>query len=118
MPGGTWSPGQAALGNRVENNNQIVNGWLQAQKGLATFPPSQAVTTPGTVASGGTYTNTTGYDVMAYISATTSLGTVTVGTQVIFTAAPGSATMSVYLWYGSSIIIQYTGTLTMHWLAV
>jgi hypothetical protein len=119
VPGGTWSPGLAALGNRVYNSNLIVNGWIQAQKGIATFPPIPQVTTPGTVASGGTVYNSTGYDCMVYAKASTGIGTVVVGTVTITSTLSASGLVgSLYVPYGQPVILSYTGTLTWSWFAV
>ena len=59
-----WSPGQNAQGQHVINSPSILNGLAQFQKGRLTFPPS--LTAPGTIASGGTVANTTGYDAYVY----------------------------------------------------
>jgi len=115
MPG-TWFPGQVAAGARVFNNPVVVNGVTTMQKGFASYPP--VVATPGTIASGGTAYNTTGYDVMVYLSASTS-GTITVAGSALTALGTRTTTPAqVYLASGQSISFAYTGTLTWNWIAV
>ena len=119
-----WSPGVAAVGQKVNSLPEIFTQPVAFQDGLATgligaSPP--AVATPGTVASAGTVTNLTGFDVMAYISATTGIQKiafpgVTGGT--IAGTTPAAQTIPVYVPNNSQIAVTYTGTLTWLWLAI
>lgn len=121
MPYGTWFPGQvAAPGVKVFNENVIVNGWVQTQKGISTVN-LPTITTPGTIASGGTIFNTTGYDVMVYASATSGIGTaVTIAGKLITSGTVGANNLaSYYLSNGASIAgLTYSGTLTWTWVPV
>jgi hypothetical protein len=95
------------------------SGTVSTFGGLATVPP--AVTTAGTVVSAGTVSNTTGYDVNVYASATSGIAKTVypgiAGGTVPGTIAPG-ATADYYLANGQSIAVTYNGTLTWEWLAI
>lgn len=112
MPG--WYPGQVAVGQKVEAS---VFGMA---RGFWSQPP--VVTTPGTVLTGGTITNTTGFDCMVYMSATTGIGKIVVnGNGTVSTGATASASgapIGIYLPVNQTIVPTYTGTLTWTWLAV
>lgn len=95
----------------------IFENTVTHQKGIATGsvmggqPP--AVTTPAVPASATAITNTTGYDVMVYVSA----GTVTV-VAVNGTTTGLTTPASVYLPANGTIAITYTAAPTWVWLAV
>lgn len=107
-----WFPGYNAQGYKVVGDPIIM------AQGFQTQPP--IVTSPGTVASGGTVQNTTQRDCMVYMSATGGIagvsmnpqGTVTAGTTLVSTLIP------VYVAANQSVVVNYAGTLTWHWLAV
>ena len=86
-------PGQARIGQKVIPEPTIfvqpvvMQGGMATQVNGATLP---VITAPGTVASLGTVTNTTGFDAMVYMSASTGISKVvyvgvaagTIGTPV------------------------------------
>ena len=113
MPG--WYPGDNAPGVKVIASPTLFPQTPQLQKGQYTSAPTPA--TPGTVASGGTVSNTLGYDVIVYASATTGVQSAKVGTVSI----PGSANSGQSVDYvvpgGSTITLTYSGNLTWVWLA-
>lgn len=114
MPGPQWYPGDLFPNAKV---NADVNLFAQPaimQKGVWTTSPTPA--TPGTVATGGTVSNTLGYDVVVYASSTTGISAAKVGTVSI----PGSVVSgqtATYIVPGySTVTISYTGTLSWVWL--
>lgn len=117
MPG-TWTPGAAAVGSKVINEPLVVNGVVGMQRGLYSYPPT--VTTPATVASGGTVFNSTGYDVMVYAQATGGIGTATTinGTPPFAVAVAASVPVSLYLPANQFISLTYTTTASWKWLAI
>jgi hypothetical protein len=136
VPAGTWYPGQAWPGYRVFNEPVVFaqpatfqgttpatfQGGITSpavatlSKGIASAGP--LVTSPGTVATGGTVSNATGYDVMVYASATTGISSAKIGTAVVAGSVGAGFTASYYLYSGNTITLSYTGTLTWNWLAV
>lgn len=108
-----WYPGQVAVGQKV-----FADPVLMA-RGFASQPP--VVTTPGTATSGGTVTNSTGFDVMVY-AATSGIGGTISSVSInggTITAIGGSvAAGAYYLPAGQTISITATGTLAWKWLAV
>lgn len=108
-----WFPGQnAAPGQKPFADLPIFSLGFQSQ------PP--IVTSPGTVASGGTVVNTTQRDCMVYMAASGGIGGVSFNPQGTVTAGTTTAAtlLSVYVPVNQSIVVNYTGTLTWHWLAV
>jgi hypothetical protein len=123
-------PGQNAAGYKVNSAPQIDTGRHVFQRGVATGgsnygPPT--VTAPGTVASAGTVTNSTGYDCMVYASATGGVTTVILvntaaklpypGGTVVGTT-PAAQTVDMYVAAGQGVAITYSGTLSWAWLAI
>jgi hypothetical protein len=116
-----WSTGQAATGAHVINQPVIITGQVQRQGGQRSFPPS--VTAPGTIASGGTVANNTGYDCLVYPSATTGIGGVKVltyngGNSTSITPAGSIAantTAGILVPGPGAIAVTYNGTLTWVW---
>lgn len=116
-----WTPGQAALGFHVINQNLVVAGTAQRQGGGYSFPPS--ITAPGTIASAGTVANSTGYDCLVYASATTGISAVKVlaynGANTTTYSPAGTIPALVtgtYMVPGpGAIALTYTGTLTWVW---
>jgi hypothetical protein len=84
------------------------------QKGQLNTAPTPA--TPGTVATGGTVSNTLGYDVVVYASSTTGISATKVGTVSIPGSVTSGATADYIVPGGSTITITYTGTLSWVWL--
>lgn len=115
MPGPQWYPGDLAVGTRVNPEQNLFVKPPLMQSGVATTAPTAA--TPGTVASGGTVSNTLGYDVAVYASSTTGISASKVGTVSIPGSALSGETVTYMVPYGSSVTISYTGTLTWVWLA-
>jgi hypothetical protein len=122
MPGVyPWAPGQAAVGSKAFNEPVIVNGLMQIQKGTYSFPPS--VTAPGTVASGGTVANTTGYNCWVYASASTGISAVKVvnyngansGTLTTAGTVPALGQGSYFVPGPGAIIVSYSGSLSWAW---
>ena len=119
-----WYPGQVAVGTKVETAPMQFTQPVVMQGGMATQVNGAAlpvITAPGTVASAGTVTNTTGFDAMVYASATSGI------TKVVFpgisagtiagTTAPG-ITVPIYWPNNQGVAVSYNGTLTWTWLAI
>src|SRR5271155_4603711 len=102
-----WYPGQVAIGQRVE---AAVFGMA---KGFWSEPP--VVTNLGTVLTGGTVTNSTGFDCMVYMSATTGIGKIVFnsgGTIGLGGTVSGANIITpVYVPAGWTLTPTYTGTL-------
>lgn len=119
-----WFPEQAAVGRKVNDvptqftQPVVMQGGMATQVNGASLP---VITAPGTVASAGTVTNTTGFDAMVYASATTGIQKVvfpgiTGGT--IAGTTPAAQTVPLYVPNNSAVAVTYTGTLTWTWLAI
>jgi hypothetical protein len=119
-----WFTGVAAVGTKVETAPMQFTQPVVMQGGMATQVNGAAlpvITAPGTVASAGTVTNTTGFDAMVYASATSGI------TKVVFpgisagtiagTTAPG-ITVPIYWPNNQGVAVSYNGTLTWTWLAI
>lgn len=115
MPGPTWYPGDSAVGSRVNPEQNIFVKPPVMQSGVWTNAPTAA--TPGTVASGGTVSNSLGYDVMVYASATTGIQAAKVGTVSVPGSSIAGQTTGFILPGGSTITLTYSGTLSWTWLA-
>lgn len=118
----SWYPGQAAVGQKVFPEPTIFGQTPSFNKSINTGP-TPVISTPSTVPSPGTVTNTTGYDCMVYASATTGIGSVkfTPGGSVSPGASVSASALvagGFYVPAGSGIALTYTGTLTWLWLAV
>lgn len=115
MPGPQWFPGDLFPGAKVNPETNLFVKPPVMQGGVYTNVPTAA--TPGTVASGGTVSNTLGYDVVVYASATTGIQSAKIGTVSI----PGSVNSGNGTDYilpgGATITLTYTGTLSWTWLA-
>ena len=85
------------------------------QAGVYTNAPTAA--TPGTVVSGGTVSNSLGYDAVVYASATTGIQSAKVGTVSIPGSVNSGNTTDYIVPGGSTITLTYGGTLTWTWLA-
>jgi hypothetical protein len=123
-----WYPGQAAVGIDVHNGSDVFTGPVTFQGGIATQVNGATIpyiTAPGTVASAGTVTNSTGFDAMVYMSATTGIS------KVVFSGVPGGTIAAgaggtesalgvfpVYWPNNQGVAVTYTGTLTWTWLAI
>ena len=117
-----WVPGQNFAG-KVFNDNVVVNGVLQIQKGTYSFPVS--VTAPGTVASGGTVLNSTGVDNTVFLSATSGSitavkllsynGAVTTSYSISGTVASPSV-ISVPVAGPGAIAVTYNGSMAWTWV--
>lgn len=110
-----WYPGQVAIGQKVFAEP------VGLTKGFWSQPPT--VTNLGTpVASGSAVTNSTGFDCMVYMSATTGIGKVLIGAGTASTGSTVSASNATaggfYVPAGQTITPTYTGTFTWTWLAV
>jgi hypothetical protein len=107
-----WYPGQVAVGQKVFA--EVIG----MTRGFWSQPP--AITNVGTVLTGGTVTNSTGYDCMVYMSSTTGISKVVFNngsTVSAGTVAPAQV-LPVYVPAGYSLTPSYSGTLTWTWLAV
>jgi hypothetical protein len=89
-------------------------------RGFWSSPPT--VVAPGTTGSGTAVANSTGFDCMVYLSATTGIGKILVGLGTVSLGSTVSAsnamTGGIYVPAGQTITPTYTGTLTWAWLAV
>ena len=119
-----WFPGQAAVGQKVNAVPEIFTQPVVFQGGIATQVSGASlpvITAPGTIASAGTVTNSTGFDAMVYASATSGIPKVVfpgiaAGT-ISGTAAPGQ-TVPIYWPNNQGVAVTYNGTLTWTWLAI
>ena len=127
MPNPQWFPGDLAPGSKVISTPTIFSQGVTFQKaptfqGSAVFQAgvvntaSQPVS-PGTVATGGTVTNSLGYDAIVYASSTTGISATKVGTASIPGSALSGQTTTYVVPGGSTITITYTGTLSWTWFA-
>jgi hypothetical protein len=114
VPGPQWYPGDYFPGARVNADQQLFAQTQILQKGVWTTAPTPA--TPGTVATGGTVSNSLGYDVVVYASSTTGISAAKVGTVSIPGSAVSGQTATYIVPGGSTVTISYTGTLTWVWL--
>jgi hypothetical protein len=107
-----WYPGQVNIGQKVE---AAVFGMA---KGFWSQPP--VVANLGTVLTGGTVTNSTGFDCMVYMSSTTGISKVVFnsGSTVSAGTVGPAQVLPVYVPAGYTLTPTYTGTLTWTWLAV
>lgn len=111
----TWYPGDLATGTKVFADPALFAQTATFQKGQLNTAPTPA--TPGTVATGGTVSNTLGYDAVVYASSTTGISAVKVGTVSIPGSVTSGATADYIVPGNSTITISYTGTLSWVWLA-
>lgn len=127
MPTPTWYPGDNAPGVKVSSAPQIFSQAVLFQKtptfqGSAVFDAgvvnaaAQPVS-PGTVATGGTVTNSLGYDAVVYASATTGISAAKIGTASIAGSVVAGQTATYIVPGGSTITLTYPGTLTWTWFA-
>jgi hypothetical protein len=114
VPGPQWYPGDLAPGTKVNSGTQLDTQTAIFQKGQWNTAPTPA--TPGTVATGGTVSNSLGYDVVVYASATTGITSAKVGTVSVPGSAISGQTATYVVPGGSTITIGYSGTLTWVWL--
>jgi hypothetical protein len=114
VPGPQWYPGDLAPGTKVNSGPQLDTQTAIFQKGQWNTAPTP--TTPGTVATGGTVSNTLGYDVVVYASSTTGISAAKVGTVSIPGSAVSGQTATYIVPGGSTVTITYTGTLSWVWL--
>ena len=119
-----WYPGQVLAGGKVIADPTAFTQPVVFQGGIATgvrgaTPP--VITAPGTVASAGTVTNTTGFDAMVYLSATTGIQ------KIVFVGVPGGTvagttpalqTADLYWPNNQAVAVTYPGTLSRTWLAI
>lgn len=127
MPNPQWFPGDVAPGSKVNSAPQIFTQGVTFQKaptfqGSAVFQAGVVNTaaqpvSPGTVATGGTVTNSLGYDAIVYASATTGILTAKIGTVSIPGSAVAGQTATYVVPGGQGITLSYTGTLSWTWLA-
>ena len=115
MPGPTWFPGDSAIGSRVNPEQNIFVKPPVMQAGVWTNAPTAA--TPGTVATGGTVSNSLGYDVIVYASATTGIQSAKIGTVSIPGSVNSGNTTDYIVPGGSTITLTYSGALSWTWLA-
>ena len=115
MPGPTWFPGDLFPGAKVNPEQNLFVKPPLMQSGVWTTAATPA--TPGTVASGGTVSNTLGYDVIVYASATTGIQSAKVGTVSIPGSVNSGNAADYILPGGSTITLTYSGTLSWTWLA-
>ena len=119
-----WSPGKAAVGVDVHSVPQQFSQPVVFQGGIATQVSGAAlpvITAPGTVASAGTVTNSTGFDAMVYASATTGIQKIVfvgVAGGTIAGTTPAAQTVPLYWPNNTQVAVTYTGTLSWTWLAV
>jgi hypothetical protein len=121
---GAWSPGQVIPGASVEPAPKVFAQPVVFQKGFATgvtgsSPP--VITTPGTVASAGTVTNSTGFDCMVYLSATTGIQKIVypgLAGGTVAGTTPAAQTAGLYVANNQPVAVTYTGTLTWTWIPV
>lgn len=114
MPG-QWYPGQVAVGSKVFNEPVVHAQVATFQKGTYSIPPG--VTSPGTVATGGTVSNSLGLDAIVYASATTGIQAAKVGTVSIPGSVNSGNAAQFFVPGNSSITLTYTGALTWTWQA-
>ncbi len=127
MPNPVWFPGDLAPGSKVFATPVIFAQQTVFQKaptfqGSAVFQAGVVNTaaqpvSPGTVATGGTVTNSLGYDAIVYASATTGISATKVGTASIPGSALAGQTTTYVVPGGQGITISYTGTLSWTWFA-
>jgi hypothetical protein len=133
VPNPQWFPGDQAAGSKVNSAPQIFTQVATFQKapvlqagetvtGVATFQSGQVNSAPqpvvpGTVASLGTVSNTLGYDVVVYASATTGIQAAKVGTVSIPGSSIAGQTTTYVVPSGLGITLTYSGTLSWTWLA-
>lgn len=119
-----WFPGEAAVGQKVESvpvtftQPVVLQGGMATQVNGASLP---VITAPGTVASAGTVTNTTGFDAMVYASATTGIQKIVfpgIAAGTVAGTVPALQTVPFYLPNNSGVAVTYTGVLTWTWLAI
>jgi hypothetical protein len=113
MPG-AWNPGDVAVGSKVFPEPVVHAGLATFQKGQFSIPPG--VTSPGTVATGGTVSNNLGLDAVVYASATTGIQSAKIGTVSIPGSVNSGNTADFIVPGNSSITLTYSGTLTWVWL--
>jgi len=114
VPGPQWFPGDSDPGTKVFASPVLFSRVLGYQAGQYNTAPTPA--TPGTVATGGTVSNTLGYDVMVYASSTTGISATKVGTVSIPGSVLSGETATYVVPGGSTVTISYTGTLSWVWL--
>lgn len=123
-----WQPGVAAVGQKVFQTPTAFTQPVVFQGGVATQVRGSSlpfITAPGTVASAGTVTNTTGFDAMVYMSATTGIS------KVVFVGVPGgtiaateggtvapATPLPVYWPNNQGVAVTYAGSLSWTWLAI
>ena len=115
MPGPQWYPGDLFPGAKVNPETNLFASTALFQKGQWNTAPTPA--SPGTVASGGTVSNSLGYDAIVYAAATTGISAAKVGTVTIPGSVNSGQTTDYIVPGGSSITLTYGGTLTWTWLA-
>jgi hypothetical protein len=119
-----WSPGQNPPGVHVEPVPTVFTQPVVFQKGFATGvngSSAPVITAPGTVASAGTVTNSTGFDCMVYLSATTGIQKIVypgVSGGTVAGTTPAAQTTDLYVANNQPIAVTYTGTLTWTWIPV
>ncbi len=115
MPGPQWYPGDLFPGARVNPEQNLFVKPVITQAGVLNTAATPA--SPGTVATGGTVSNSLGYDAVVYASATTGIQSAKVGTVSIPGSVNSGNTVDYVVPGGSTITITYTGTLSWVWLA-
>jgi hypothetical protein len=121
VPNPQWFPGDSAAGYKVSADPQIFTQAVTFQKAVqfqaGQYNSDPQPTSPGTVAPGGTVSNSLGYDAVVYASATTGIQSAKVGTVSIPGSVSGGNSADYIVPGGSTITLAYTGTLTWVWLA-
>jgi hypothetical protein len=115
VPGPQWFPGDLFPGAKVNPEQNLFVKPPIMQSGVLTNAPTAA--TPGTVATGGTVSNSLGYDVVVYASATTGIQAAKVGTVSIPGSVNGGNAADYIVPGNSTITLTYTGTLSWVWQA-
>lgn len=117
-----WYQGQTQPGVDVHNSPQVMTGQVAFQKGRWSFPPP--VTAPGTVASGGTVANSTGYDCLVYLTSSAGASVKVLsynGPNATTWTLPGTvgagALVPVYVPGPGGIAVTYaSGTINWTWM--
>ena len=121
MPNPQWFPGDSAVNSKVSSAPQIFTQAVTFQKAVqfqaGQYNSDPQPASPGTVAPGGTVSNTLGYDAVVYASATTGIQSAKVGTVSIPGSVNGGTAADYIVPGGSTITLTYTCTLSWVWLA-
>jgi len=114
IPASGWFPGENVPGVKVMGAPVLDTQTHGFQKGQASLAFS--VTSPGTIVSGGTVSNSTGVDCVVYASATSGIASSKIGSTSIPGSVSAGNTAQFLVPATSAITVTYSGTLTWAWL--